>query len=102
MMDIGKLGDGDGKDPSMTKDNAQGILRRMKTLITRNEAKKRLQAHAKQQLVDCEDRQAARLDNHKRIQQEIKHKHGPQKAEEYAQIIAGTEKFRGFDHGVQW
>lgn len=102
MMDIGKLGDGDGKDQSMTKENADSIIRRMKTLITRAEAKRRLNAHAKDQLRECEAKQDRHLEGHRRVQREIKKKHGPQKAGEYAQIITGTEEFRGFDNGVQW
>ena len=89
MMDIGKLGDGTGKDTSLTHENGQNIIRRMKTLISRSEAKKRMKAHANAEAKAADERVDKYYDGVRKVHSKLKNSHGPMKADEWMHHAKG-------------
>jgi hypothetical protein len=84
LLDIGHLGDGDGTGPGCTRENAQAIIDRMKNLITRAEAKKRLKEWKRGQDRALDEMAQRHLEGRKRMYFGIKQHFGEHAAEKYA------------------
>lgn len=84
LLDIGHLGDGDGAGPGCTRENAQAIINRLKNLITRAEAKRRLRVWKQGQDRALDEMAQRQLDSRKKMYSGIKQHFSEKAADDYA------------------
>ncbi len=89
LFDIGLMGTGAGEGPWLTRANAKEIVRRMKTLISLAEARKRLRRWETQGRRDAQAREQRYFDGIRKAFHYMKRRHGPMKADIYANAVDG-------------
>lgn len=87
LLDIGMLGSGEGEGQWCSRENVVAIISRMKDLISKYEVRERMKARQVDEMRDLDRRQVRTSEAHQKIYRELRSRHGPLVADEYAQRV---------------